>query len=175
MEPRSETRATKRPRDDGHGARSNDEGSWASSDGVRRSMRSNRARDTRPEVALRSGLYAAGLRFRKHYRPIQGSRAEVDIAFTRWKVAVQLDGCFWHGCPEHATRPATNSEWWAAKLDGNVARDRRTDTLLSDAGWTVLRFWEHESTDDVVAKVGEALARRKAATSVRCAERDAIR
>jgi len=128
------------------------EPSWASSDGVRRSMQSNR-RDTRPEIALRSALHATGLRFRKNYRPVKGSRAEVDVAFTRVRVAVQLDGCFWHGCPEHATRPATNEKWWSDKLDANIARDRRTDEMLTEAGWTVLRFWEHEPVEDVVAKV----------------------
>ncbi len=133
------------------------ERSWASSEGVRRSMQSNRPRDTHPEVALRSGLHAAGLRFRKHYRPLKGSRCEVDVAFTRWRVAVQLDGCFWHGCPAHATRPATNEAWWAVKLDANVARDRRNDELLTEAGWKVLRFWEHEQIDQIVATVREAV------------------
>ena len=136
-------------------------GSWASSAGVRRSMQSNRSRDTRPEIELRSQLHKAGLRFRKHYRPIKGSRCEVDIAFTHWGVAIQLDGCFWHGCPQHATRPATNGEWWAAKLDGNVKRDRRTDETLSQAGWTVVRFWEHEPTEEVVFKIRELITNRK--------------
>jgi DNA mismatch endonuclease (patch repair protein) len=126
-------------------------------------MQSNRPRDTRPEIALRSGLHAAGLRFRKHYRPISGSRCEVDVAFTRVRLAVQLDGCFWHGCPDHATRPITNETWWSTKLDANIARDRKTDELLSDAGWTVLRFWEHEPTAEVVAKVCEEIGRRRIA------------
>ena len=133
------------------------EDSWASSEGVRRSMQSNRPRDTRPERALRSALHAAGLRFRKHYRPVKGWRCEVDIAFTRWKIAVQLDGCFWHGCPQHATRPATNEAWWAAKLDANIVRDRRNDQLLTDAGWTVLRFWEHEQMNQIVTTVREVV------------------
>jgi DNA mismatch endonuclease (patch repair protein) len=136
--------------------------SWASSEGVRRSMRSNRSRDTRPELALRSALHATGLRFRKHYRPLTGSRCDVDIAFTRWRVAVQLDGCFWHGCPLHATRPATNQEWWASKLDENTARDRRNDQLLADNGWTVLRFWEHEPMENIVAKVVKVIADQQA-------------
>ena len=139
--------------------------SWASSEGVRRSMRSNRSRDTHPEVALRSALHAAGLRFRKYYRPIPGSRSEVDVAFSRWKVAVFLDGCFWHGCPQHATRPVLHGEWWAAKLEANAARDTRTNRMLSEAGWTVLRFWEHEATDEVVAKVREGIALRRGAQS----------
>ncbi len=140
---------------------SSGESSWASSEGVRRSMQSNRSRDTLPELAVRSGLHSAGLRFRKHYRPIEGSRCEVDIAFTRWRVAVLLDGCFWHGCPQHATRPATNAEWWATKLDANITRDRRTDEALTAAGWTVLRFWEHEAIDHVVATVCEVITDRK--------------
>jgi len=130
-------------------------------------MQSNRPRDTRPEIALRSGLHAAGLRFRKHYRPLQGSRCDVDVAFTRWRVAVLLDGCFWHGCPEHATRPATNEEWWAAKLDGNIARDRRTDQMLRDEGWTVLRFWEHEATEDIVTRVVGMIAEKRTAAAGR--------
>ena len=128
-------------------------------------MRSNRPRDTRPELALRSALHAAGLRFRKHYRPIPGSKCEVDVAFSRWKVAVLLDGCFWHGCPQHATRPVRHGEWWAAKLEANAARDARTNQMLSEAGWSVLRFWEHEVTDEVVAKVREVIALRRGAQS----------
>ena len=135
--------------------------SWASSEGVRRSMLSNRPRDTKPEVALRSALHARGLRFRKHYRPVSGSRCEADVAFTRWKVAVQLDGCFWHGCPEHGNLPKTNQEWWAAKFQRNLERDRRLDELLIEHGWIVLRFWEHESVEDVVARIIEVLDSKK--------------
>ncbi len=133
--------------------------SWASSEGVRRSLRSNRPRDTRPEIELRSALHAAGLRFRKHYRPVPGIRCEVDVAFTRLRLAVQLDGCFWHGCPEHATRPVTNATWWSTKLDGTVARDRQNDALLRSHGWEVLRFWEHEPVDDIVGTIGEEVRR----------------
>ncbi len=121
-------------------------------------MQSNRPRDTRPEVSLRSALHAAGLRFRKNYRPIKGSRCEVDVAFTRARVAVQLDGCFWHGCPEHATWPITNGVWWANKLQATIVRDRLNDELLRSYGWTVLRFWEHETLDEIVAVVYEELA-----------------
>ncbi|MDA8340933.1 MAG: very short patch repair endonuclease [Actinomycetota bacterium] len=135
--------------------------SWASSEGVRRSMRSNRPRDTRPEVELRSALHAAGLRFRKHHRPIPGARCEVDVAFTRLLLAVQLDGCFWHGCPEHATRPVTNAAWWSTKLDGTVARDRENDRLLRSHGWEVLRFWEHQPVDEIVAVVCREATQRR--------------
>jgi DNA mismatch endonuclease (patch repair protein) len=123
-------------------------------------MRANRAKDTAPEVAVRSELHRAGLRFRKHYRPTRGLRCEVDIAFTRWKLAVLIDGCFWHGCSEHkTTRPVTNRAWWAAKLDGNVARDRANDARLRADGWTVLRCWEHEKTETVVDQVVASLRR----------------
>ncbi len=135
--------------------------SWASSEGVHRSMKSNRPRNTKPELALRSALHAEGLRFRKHFRPVPGSRCEVDVAFTRWKVVVQLDGCFWHGCPEHGSLPKTNHEWWAAKFDRNLERDKRLDQLLSEHGWTVLRFWEHEPIDDVVIRIIEALTSKQ--------------
>ena len=137
-------------------------GSWASSDGVRRAMRSNRPKDTMPEVAVRSALQRAGLRFRKHYRPLKGVRCEVDVAFTRWRVAVLIDGCFWHGCPEHkTTRPATNAIWWSTKLDNNRARDRKNDELLAAAGWMVMRFWEHTRPDEVVVAVMASLASRR--------------
>ncbi len=78
--------------------------------------------------------------------PVPGMpRRAIDIAFTKAKIAVFMDGCFWHGCPEHATQPKTNAEWWRAKLDRNMARDVETTDHLKAEGWTVLRFWEHES------------------------------
>jgi len=134
--------------------------SWASSEAVRRSMLGNRGRDTRPELAMRSALHKSGLRFRKNYRPLRGSRGVVDVAFTRRKVAVQLDGCFWHGCPEHGSRPATNRAYWDEKLQRNAERDTRLQRELEDEGWTVLRFWEHEPPLEIVPKVHEALALR---------------
>lgn len=136
--------------------------SWASTDGVRRSMQSNRPKNTGPELAVRSALHRAGLRFRVHYRPLQGLKREVDIAFTGPRVAVFVDGCFWHGCPLHATRPATNVEWWATKLDGNIARDRNTNEVLTKAGWRVLRFWEHVAPAEVVVAVVAQVAPRRA-------------
>lgn len=134
--------------------------SWASSPGVRRSMRANRPKDTSPEVAVRKELHSAGFRFRKHLRPVSGLRCTADIAFTRWKLAVFVDGCFWHGCPEHkTTRPVANAAWWAAKLDGNIARDRANDARLRAEGWTVMRVWEHESTHAIVDAVIRCLRR----------------
>ncbi|MEZ5371445.1 MAG: very short patch repair endonuclease [Microthrixaceae bacterium] len=119
-------------------------GSWASSPGTRRSMTANRGRDTTPELALRRAVWRRGLRYRVDARPVGGLNRRADLVFTRAKVAVFVDGCFWHSCPIHATRPAANGDFWAAKLDGTVARDRETDARLRAEGWTVLRFWEHE-------------------------------
>jgi DNA mismatch endonuclease (patch repair protein) len=88
-------------------------------------------------------------------------RRTVDIVFTRTKIAIFLDGCFWHGCPEHATQPKANAEWWRVKLDRNMTRDRETTDYLRAAGWTVLRFWEHESADEVARQVAAAVASRR--------------
>ncbi|MGY1701423.1 very short patch repair endonuclease [Geodermatophilus sp. SYSU D00766] len=110
-------------------------------------------RDTMPEVALRRELHRRGLRFRVDW-PLPGMpRRRADIAFTRKHVAVFVDGCFWHACPEHRTAPATNASWWAAKLETNVRRDRDTDERLRTSGWTVLRFWEHAE----VARAADAV------------------
>ena len=117
-------------------------------------MRSNRRADTKPEVSLRSLLHRSGLRFRKDFR-IQlpsGRRVHADIAFTRTKTAVFVDGCFWHCCPEHGTIPKSNQEYWVPKLKQNVDRDRATNRELIEAGWKVLRFWEHVSPE--AARVG---------------------
>lgn len=107
---------------------------------------------------MRKYLWRSGLRYRVDYRlPLRGLRRRADIAFPGPRVAVFVDGCFWHCCPEHGTRPANNAAWWAAKLDANVARDADTDRRLSDAGWTVVRVWEHaelvESAQRVMAVV----------------------
>lgn len=123
--------------------------SWASSPGVAKSMRSNRRRDTTPELALRKLLHAQGYRYRVDYAPLQTQRRRrADIVFTRWHLAVFVDGCFWHGCPLHATHPVTNREYWDTKLARNIARDAETTAMLEEAGWAVLRFWEHTSAED---------------------------
>ncbi|GGX89427.1 very short patch repair endonuclease [Streptomyces fructofermentans] len=116
------------------------------------------SRDTAPELAVRRLLHAAGRRYRVNV-PVPGMpRRTIDIVFGRARVAVFMDGCFWHGCPTHATRPRANAEWWRAKLDRNIARDRETTEHLRAAGWTVLRFWEHEPAEDVARRITAAVS-----------------
>lgn len=117
--------------------------SWASSEAIRRTMTSTRGRDTKPEVAVRSAVHRRGLRFRVDAAPLPGLRRRADLLFTRQKVAVFVDGCWWHGCSEHSTVPQANRDYWTAKIEGNRARDRDTDSRLLAAGWAVLRIWEH--------------------------------
>jgi DNA mismatch endonuclease (patch repair protein) len=116
-------------------------------------MLSNKARDTKPELAVRRLLHARGLRYRVDHRPIMEVRSRADIAFTRRKIAVFIDGCFWHVCPIHATHPKANAEYWAPKLARNVERDAEVTVKLEAAGWTVLRYWEHEAPGDVAAAI----------------------
>ncbi len=122
-------------------------------------MLGNRRRDTKPEVALRSALHAAGLRFRKDYRlDFGGVRFRPDVVFTRAKVAVFVDGCFWHSCPTHGTQPTRNADYWLPKLERNVERDREQDAALASHGWRVVRVWEHESVGEAVERVLAAVA-----------------
>ncbi|SFD62587.1 very short patch repair endonuclease [Streptomyces aidingensis] len=138
-----------------------------SSPGVSARMSRQANRNTSPEVAVRRLLYAAGFRYRLH-RPVPGMRRRtIDIAFPGPKVAVFLDGCFWHGCPEHATQPKANSEWWRQKLDKNMSRDRETTERLASEGWTVLRFWEHEAPGTVAELVAKAVADKRSGRSTR--------
>jgi len=120
-------------------------------------MRANRSRDTGPERAVRSILHSRGYRYRTHYKPVAGLRRSADIAFTRYKLAIFIDGCFWHRCPRHFIAPKTNAAYWGPKIDGNVARDRRTDRALRSAGWTVMRFWEHEAPGEIADLVQRQL------------------
>jgi DNA mismatch endonuclease, patch repair protein len=125
-----------------------------------RDMRAQRERDTGIEREVRSRLHARGLRFRVHRRLLEGSRREVDVVFPGAKVAVFVDGCFWHGCPEHGTWPRNNADFWRAKIEGNVARDRDTDARLEAEGWTVVRVWEHEAPADAAERIAAAVERR---------------
>lgn len=124
-------------------------------------MRSNRRTDTKPEVALRSFLHRRGLRFRKDYLVELSSdrKVRVDIAFTRPRLAVFVDGCFWHSCPQHGTTPKTNREYWIPKLEQNGVRDKANELELKSDGWHVLRIWEHVSTEEATALTLESLNR----------------
>ena len=122
-------------------------------------MRANRRTDTKPELALRHALHQLGYRYRKDYRLDLdgGRRVRPDIAFTARKVAVFVDGCFWHACPEHGSKPRANEWYWGPKLIKNVERDRVNDAALILAGWTVVRLWEHVPIDEAVGTVVTAL------------------
>jgi DNA mismatch endonuclease (patch repair protein) len=123
-------------------------------------MRAQRERDTGIERDIRSRLHAMGFRFRVHRRLLSGSRREADVVFARARVAVFVDGCFWHGCPQHRTSPKTNAGFWQRKIEENVARDRDTDARLGADGWLVVRVWEHEAADHAVARIAEVVTAR---------------
>jgi DNA mismatch endonuclease, patch repair protein len=120
-------------------------------------MQGNRSSDTGPEVALRSALHARGLRFRKHHRPVAGLRCRADIVFPSERVAVFVQGCFWHGCEAHGVSPQTNAAYWNAKIARNRERDAQNSAALTAAGWRVLQIWEHESVDEAAAQVVGAI------------------
>lgn len=129
-----------------------------SSPGARATMRANRRRDTGPELALRRELHRRGMRYRVDLAPVTGLRCRPDVVFTRTRVAVFVDGCFWHSCPLHATSPKANGRWWQDKLEANVRRDRRNDDELRAAGWTVLRVWEHEDVGQAADRIEQLLS-----------------
>ncbi|MRR51782.1 MAG: very short patch repair endonuclease [Rhodocyclaceae bacterium] len=132
----------------------------ASSAAVRHRMSEQKKRNTTPELSLRSALHNSGLRYRVHL-PVPGCpRRSIDIAFVRKKVAVFVDGCFWHGCPMHGHAPQCSTDWWSKKIERNQARDLETTQILTDAGWLVLRIWEHERPAAVVDNVRDALEKR---------------
>jgi DNA mismatch endonuclease, patch repair protein len=124
-------------------------------------MLGNRNRDTGPELAIRRLVHAAGLRYRVATKPLPGMRRTADLVFRPTKVAVFIDGCFWHGCSDHFRPPKTNPEYWREKIGRNKERDGETDKRLQGEGWLVLRFWEHESPTDCAAVItAGVLARR---------------
>ena len=125
-------------------------------------MQAQPRRDTKCEMAVRSAVHALGLRYRVHQRPEPDLRREADLVFRTDKIAVFVDGCFWHGCPEHHSPPTTHYHWWEAKIGKNRARDKETDRLLAGCGWTVVRIWEHEDPAEAAKRVRDAvLARRQ--------------
>jgi len=118
-------------------------------------------KDTAPELGLRRELHRRGLRFRIGY-PVPGNRRRsIDVAFTRARLGVFVDGCFWHGCPVHGTRPSANSDWWNAKFNANRQRDRDTDRLMQEAGWRALRIWEHVAPMAAADMVEEELIEQR--------------
>jgi len=118
-------------------------------------MLANRRRDTLPEMRVRRILHARGLRFLVDKSPL-GGRNRADIVFTRRRIVVFIDGCFWHSCPLHGVTPRTNASYWEPKLRRNAERDAEVNRALADAGWTVLRFWEHDDPDHVADMIEEA-------------------
>ncbi|MBB4766692.1 very short patch repair endonuclease [Amorphoplanes digitatis] len=147
-----------------HGAREN---AWAAgrhprplNEGRSRNMQANRRTDTKPEVRLRAALHKLGYRFRKDLRvDLDGARVRPDIAFTRKRIAVFVDGCFWHLCPEHGRKPKVNDWYWGPKLQRTVERDLAATAALQAAGWTVVRVWEHVPVDTAVEEVERAITR----------------
>jgi len=123
-------------------------------------MQSNKGRDTAPELTVRRLLHATGFRYRVNFRPEPSLRRTADIVFTRARVAVFIDGCFWHGCPDHFQRPHSNRDYWDPKIQKNRVRDAETTQKLQDAGWIVLRYWEHDvklDSTDVAASIRNAV------------------
>jgi DNA mismatch endonuclease (patch repair protein) len=137
--------------------------SWASSLAVRARMQRQQTRDTEPELAVRRLLHASGLRYRVDTAPLPGSRRRADVVFGPTKVALFIDGCFWHGCPDHGVRPThANPTYWVDKIHRNRERDRSTDASLQEAGWVSIRVWEHEDPHQVADRViGLVKSRRR--------------
>jgi DNA mismatch endonuclease, patch repair protein len=131
--------------------------SWAASPAVRRVMQGNKSRDTKPEIAVRSAVHALGMRYRVSARPLAGLRRTADLVFRSARVAVFVDGCFWHGCPAHHSPPKNNAGYWSTKIQGNKSRDRDTTERLQMEGWTVLRFWSHEEPMSVAAQIADVV------------------
>jgi DNA mismatch endonuclease, patch repair protein len=123
-------------------------------------MTHTRRRDTKCELAIRSAVHRLGLRYRVDLR-IAGLRTRADLAFTKARVAVFIDGCFWHACPVHGTWPKANAHWWRKKIEANVRRDREADRRLASSGWQVLRFWEHQEPETAAALIMVAVNQRR--------------
>lgn len=124
-------------------------------------MQGNRGRDTRPERALRSELHRRGLRFRIHRRPVAELRCTADVVFPTERVAVFVDGCFWHGCSDHGHTTHRNSAYWAEKIARNKSRDSRNNGLLAAMGWKVVRVWEHDRPIESAARINAVVEARR--------------
>ena len=156
------TRRDGRPASSSRNAAGDDSRSWASTAAVRARMQKQPTRDTAAELAVRRLLHSRGLRYRVDAAPAAGLRRRADLVFGPSRVAVFIDGCFWHGCPEHGSRPTTaNPGYWSEKIRKNRDRDLDTDTTLNGLGWLVVRAWEHEDPEAVAQRVAEAVAIRR--------------
>ena len=120
-------------------------------------MQGNRSRDTKPELAVRSAVHRRGIRFRVSVRPQSEFARTADLVLRKTRIVVFVDGCFWHGCPDHYSPPTTNSRYWADKIARNIERDIETTEYLQQTGWTVLRFWEHQDPEVVADRVQDAV------------------
>jgi DNA mismatch endonuclease (patch repair protein) len=136
-------------------------------DSVRRRMSRQARKDTAPEMALRRALHRRGLRYRVGIRPIRELRGAADVVFPLARVAVYVDGCFWHMCPDHSTMPANNAAWWKSKLEANRARDQRTNDVLQRHGWSAVRVWEHEDPEQAAERVAAKVRAARADTNMR--------
>jgi len=142
--------------------RRSESASYASTPGVRSRMQMQRTRDTAPELAVRRLLHSMGFRYRVDRSPLPKLRRRADIVFGAVKVAVFVDGCFWHGCPEHGRRQTqANPAYWSDKIAANRARDADTDSRLVDAGWVSVRIWEHESPQEAADRIAAAVRQRR--------------
>lgn len=133
----------------------------ASSKEARRRMERQGQRDTAAELKIRSILHEMGFRYRLHYTPLAGVRRKADFAFVGPRVAVFVDGCFWHGCPIHGTWPKANAKFWREKIETNRRRDADTNRRLEEAGWKVVRIWEHENPEQAANRIGHIVRSRK--------------
>lgn len=129
-------------------------------------MKTQRRRDTKLELELRRALHRSGLRFRVDQAPLPGQRSRADVVFRRARVAVFVDGCFWHGCPVHGSTPKANQEWWTAKLAANKDRDAANNRRLAEAAWLSIRIWEHEDIESAARRIAEAVSERICSTAV---------
>lgn len=125
----------------------------------RERMKRQPRKGTKPETVLFEGLVARGLNFERNVKPVEGLRREADGCLPSVKIAVFVDGCFWHGCPEHQVIPRSNRDYWVPKLRRNIDRDRGVDEVLTDAGWQVIRIWEHEDAEEAGNRVERAIQR----------------
>lgn len=135
--------------------------SWASSSNVRKSMRSNKSSDTHPELALRRRLHALGMRYRICVRPLKEVRRTADIVFSSAKVAIEVHGCFWHGCTEHYRAPKSNANYWEEKVRRNIERDRENSNRLEAEGWALKVVWEHDDFNQAADEIATLVQTRR--------------